>query len=54
LFNHLRLMLAMKKQGLPLSSLPWHSRWTGKLLRVKLIDGSDTDRTQNIPRQRHW
>jgi amino acid transporter len=54
LSNHLRLMLAMKKQGLPLSSLPWHSRWTGKLLRVKLIDGSDTDRTQNIPRQRHW
>lgn len=30
LFNHLRLMMAMKKQGLPLSSLPWHSRWTGE------------------------
>ena len=29
LLNHLRLIHAMKKQGLPLSSLPWHSRWTG-------------------------
>jgi yeast amino acid transporter len=29
LFNHLRLMKAMKVQGLPLSRLPWHSRWTG-------------------------
>ena len=37
LFNHLRLMLAMKKQGLPLSSLPWHSRWTGKLAPVKCL-----------------
>lgn len=29
LLNHLRLIQAMKKQGLPLSQLPWHSRWTG-------------------------
>lgn len=29
LLNHTRLMLAMKKQGLPLSRLPWHSRFTG-------------------------
>ena len=30
LTNHFRLILAMKKQGLALSSLPWHNRWTGK------------------------
>jgi amino acid transporter len=29
LLNHLRLIQAMKKQGLPLSRLPWHNRWTG-------------------------
>jgi amino acid transporter len=29
LLNHIRLLRAMKKQGLPLSSLPWHSKWTG-------------------------
>lgn len=29
LTNHLRLMMAMKRQGLPLSRLPWHNRWTG-------------------------
>lgn len=34
LFNHLRLMLAMREQGLPLSSLPWHSRWTGMCARA--------------------
>ncbi|RMZ78221.1 hypothetical protein DV738_g4020, partial [Chaetothyriales sp. CBS 135597] len=28
LFNHWRLIAAMKKQGLPLSRLPWHNRWT--------------------------
>ncbi|KAK5953861.1 hypothetical protein OHC33_005131 [Knufia fluminis] len=28
LTNHLRLVLAMKKQGIPLADLPWHSRWT--------------------------
>ena len=54
LFNHMRLMLAMKKQGLPLSSLPWHSRWTGKMVPAKMINGSDTDRVQNTPRRRHW
>lgn len=30
LVNHQRLMMAMKKQGLPLKSLPWHIQWTGK------------------------
>jgi amino acid transporter len=54
LFNHLRLMLAMKKQGLPLSSLPWHSRWTGKFIPAKLINGSNTDCVQNIPHRQHW
>lgn len=33
LINHQRLILAMKKQGLPLSSLPWHNGWTGELSR---------------------
>ncbi|KAF7561220.1 hypothetical protein G7046_g2930 [Stylonectria norvegica] len=28
LFNHIRLRLAMKKQGIPVSSLPWHNSWT--------------------------
>ncbi|RMZ91054.1 hypothetical protein DV736_g1692, partial [Chaetothyriales sp. CBS 134916] len=28
LTNHWRLLAAMKKQGLPLSRLPWHSKWT--------------------------
>lgn len=28
LLNHLRLTMAMKKQGIPLSSLPWHNSWT--------------------------
>ncbi|KAI2643371.1 amino acid permease/ SLC12A domain-containing protein [Xylaria nigripes] len=28
LLNHIRLKLAMKKQGIPDESLPWHSSWT--------------------------
>ncbi|KAH8819343.1 amino acid permease-like protein [Xylogone sp. PMI_703] len=28
LINHQRLILAMRKQGLPLSALPWHNTWT--------------------------
>ena len=32
LTNHLRLILAMKKQRIPLSRLPWHNRWTGKII----------------------
>ena len=28
LLNHLRLVQAMKKQGIPLSSLPWHNKAT--------------------------
>lgn len=28
LINHQRLMLAMKKQNIPMSSLPWHNSWT--------------------------
>ena len=35
LTNHWRLMLAMRKQDIPLSSLPWHSRWTGIALHGK-------------------
>lgn len=30
LTNHQRLILAMKKQRLPLTALPWHNRWTRK------------------------
>lgn len=28
LLNHQRLLLAMKKQGIPVSVLPWHNPWT--------------------------
>lgn len=28
LFNHYRLMAAMKKQSIPVSLLPWHNKWT--------------------------
>jgi yeast amino acid transporter len=28
LLNHLRLLLAMKKQNIPFSALPWHNSWT--------------------------
>ncbi|KAH6949958.1 hypothetical protein HG530_001106 [Fusarium avenaceum] len=28
LFNHIRLRLAMKKQGIPIEALPWHNSWT--------------------------
>lgn len=28
LINHQRLILAMKKQNIPLSALPWHNPWT--------------------------
>ncbi|KAI7764595.1 hypothetical protein LZL87_003800 [Fusarium oxysporum] len=28
LLNHIRLRLAMKKQGIPIKSLPWHNSWT--------------------------
>ncbi|KAI3325142.1 amino acid permease/ SLC12A domain-containing protein [Xylariaceae sp. AK1471] len=28
LFNHIRLKLAMKRQGIPNQSLPWHNSWT--------------------------
>ncbi|UPL03360.1 hypothetical protein LCI18_014294 [Fusarium solani-melongenae] len=28
LLNHIRLRLAMKKQGIPVTSLPWHNSWT--------------------------
>lgn len=28
LINHQRLILAMRKQGIPFSALPWHTAWT--------------------------
>ncbi|KAF4960639.1 hypothetical protein FGADI_808 [Fusarium gaditjirri] len=28
LLNHIRLRLAMKKQGIPIENLPWHNSWT--------------------------
>lgn len=28
LFNHIRLLSAMKKQQIPLTQLPWHNTWT--------------------------
>ncbi|PSR78784.1 amino acid permease/ SLC12A domain-containing protein [Coniella lustricola] len=30
LFNHIRMKLAMKKQGIPMARLPWHNSWTCK------------------------
>ena len=30
LFNHIRLRLAMKKQGIAIERLPWHNSWTCK------------------------
>jgi len=30
LINHWRLMLAMRTQRVPMSSLPWHNAWTGE------------------------
>lgn len=30
LLNHIRLRLAMKKQGIPITALPWHNSWTCK------------------------
>ena len=31
LFNHIRLRLAMRKQGVPITRLPWHNSWTCRL-----------------------
>ncbi|KAF3766871.1 hypothetical protein M406DRAFT_251863 [Cryphonectria parasitica EP155] len=28
LFNHIRMRLAVRKQGIPLARLPWHNSWT--------------------------
>lgn len=30
LLNHIRLLMAMSKQGIPTSRLPWHNWWTSK------------------------
>lgn len=39
LLNHLRLKLAMKKQGIPVARLPWHNSWTCELaILLPLID----------------
>lgn len=42
LFNHQRLIMAMKKQAIPLSALPWHNGWTGefpnRLLSSRVIE----------------
>ncbi|OMP83881.1 Dicarboxylic amino acid permease [Diplodia seriata] len=37
LVNHQRLILAMRKQGLPLASLPWHNSWTTLSTPVALV-----------------
>ena len=41
LLNHVRLKMAMRRQGIPTESLPWHNSWTSRLslwrLRMKLI-----------------
>jgi amino acid transporter len=45
LLNHIRLRLAMKKQGIPLVSLPWHNSWTCKCPNFKpnCIPSNDID-----------
>lgn len=30
LFNHIRMKSAMRKQGIPMSRLPWHNSWSSK------------------------
>ncbi|KXT15493.1 hypothetical protein AC579_3398 [Pseudocercospora musae] len=37
LINHQRLMLAMKKQAIPSSALPWHNAWTRFSTPVALV-----------------
>ncbi|EME44004.1 hypothetical protein DOTSEDRAFT_88292 [Dothistroma septosporum NZE10] len=37
LVNHQRLILAMKKQGIPMSALPWHNAWTAFSTPVALV-----------------
>ncbi|KAH7021252.1 amino acid permease/ SLC12A domain-containing protein [Microdochium trichocladiopsis] len=37
LVNHWRLLLAMKKQGIPASSLPWHNSWTAYTTPAALV-----------------
>jgi amino acid transporter len=37
LLNHIRLKLAMKRQGFPNESLPWHNSWTCKSLPRFLV-----------------
>ena len=33
--NHIRLRMAMKKQGFPVDKLPWHNSWTRKFLSLE-------------------
>ncbi|KXJ86746.1 amino acid permease/ SLC12A domain-containing protein [Microdochium bolleyi] len=37
LINHWRLLLAMKKQAIPLSALPWHNSWTAYSTPAALV-----------------
>ena len=37
LLNHQRLVMAMKKQGIPLSALPWHNKMTAYSTPVALV-----------------
>jgi amino acid transporter len=54
LFNHWRLMMAMRRQRLPLSSLPWHSRWTGEWKSSIGTCKISANRSQNTRRQSRW
>lgn len=55
LINHQRLIMAMKKQGLSLSRLPWHNRWTGKLNAFATPDSfAEHTMIQNGQLRRHW
>ncbi len=37
LLNHIRLRLAMKKQGIPTSRLPWHNGWTCRSTQLERL-----------------
>lgn len=37
LYNHYRLISAMKKQSIPVSLLPWHNKWTAYSTPLALV-----------------
>lgn len=48
LLNHIRLMQALKTQGIDASRLPWHNWWTSKY-PIPCLEGRLANVPQNIP-----